>query len=147
MQAIDALLDRLASYKVRQSAPGRWRAICPVCGERNPNTLSIGESDSGAVLLRCFKLGCSVDSIASALGVEVGDLFPPRPEPGRGAAPVRRRRLLSASQALQLLDEELTLAFVCMSDMARGELPDEGTRERLLLAAARVSMLRTEVAA
>ena len=56
-----------------------------------------------------------------------------------------RRRLLTPGQALDLLDMEMTLAIVCANDMARGKSLDEATRGRLLLSAARVSMLRQEM--
>lgn len=147
MSPIDAVLDRLSGHRLRENTPGRWRAVCPVCGEKNASTLSVGEADSGAVLLRCFKQGCSVDAIARALGLEMEDLFPPRPVPGGGTNPMRRRRLISAGQALDLLHDELTLTVVCASDLARGEPVDEATRQRLIQAAARVAMLRDEVRA
>lgn len=147
MSPIDTVLDRLSSYRLRENTPGRWRAVCPVCGEKNASTLSIGEGDSGAVLLKCFKQGCTADAIARALGLEIEDLFPPRPAPGGGTAPARRRRLITAGQALDLLNDEITLAVVCAADLSRGEPIDEATRERLIQAAARVSMLRDEVRA
>jgi hypothetical protein len=141
--SVKALLSRLDA---RANGRDRWRCACPVCGERNKSTLSIGIGDTGAVLLRCFKDGCSVEQIAQALGLELSDLFPPRPDaPGGGNGPVKRRRLISASQALDLLGTEMTLALVCASDMAEGKALDETTRERLLQGAARVSMLREEV--
>ncbi len=66
MSAADAVLARLDSP--RPTGRDRWRAACPVCGERNRSTLSIGIGDSGAVLLKCFKSGCGPDEIAAALG-------------------------------------------------------------------------------
>lgn len=145
MSPIDTVLDRLAGYRLRENATGRWRAVCPVCGERNASTLSIGEADSGAVLFKCFKSECSAHQIAHALGLEIEDLFPPRPAPGGGTSPVRRRRLLTAGQALELLDSEITLAIVCASDMAQGKPLGDDTRQRLTQAAARVAMMRAEV--
>lgn len=145
MSPIDTVLDRLSSYRLRENTPGRWRAVCPVCGEKNASTLSIGEGDSGAVLLKCFKHGCSADAIARALGLEIEDLFPPKPSPGGGTKPMRRRRLITAGQALDLLSDEITFALVCAADLSRGEPIDEATRERLIQAAARVTMLRDEV--
>lgn len=145
MSPIDVVLSRV---EARESAPGRWRAACPVCGGRNRSTLSIGEGDTGAVLIRCFKSECSAESIASALGLELQDLFPSKPaRPGDGAPPMRKRRLLPAHQALQVLEEDLTLAIGCMSQMARGEALDEAARDSLLSAAAHVVFIRDEVAA
>ena len=138
---VDTFLSRVDA---RPNGRDRWRCTCPVCGEGNRSTLSIGVGDSGAVLLKCFKSGCSAEEIASAVGLELTDLFPPRDS---YAAPAKRRRLITAGQALDLLDAEMTLAVVCASDLARGEQLDESTRERLLLGAARVTMLRDEVRA
>lgn len=141
---IDAVLARLESHKLRPSGRDRWRACCPAHKGSNPSTLSVGVGENGAVLLRCWQ-GCDVHQVVGALGLELHDLFPPKPDAGRGAPPMRRRRLLTAGQALDLLDFEIGLILLCASDMAKGEGLDETTRERLLLSAARVSMLRDEV--
>jgi hypothetical protein len=74
---VDTVLARLEPYRLNATGKDRWRAICPVCGERNPNTLSIGVGANDAVLLKCFKQGCSPEVIANALGLEITDLFPP----------------------------------------------------------------------
>jgi hypothetical protein len=137
--SIDTLLSRVDA---RPNGRDRWRCACPVCGERNRSTLSIGIGDTGAVLIKCFKEGCSVEQIAQALGLELSALFPTAPSP---SSPMKRRRLISAGQALDLLDSEATLVMVCASDMARGVAIDEPTRERLLQGAARVALLRDEV--
>jgi putative DNA primase/helicase len=84
MRPIELILDRLAAYKVRGTGPNRWRAICPVCGEKNASTLSIGVGEADQVLLRCFKLGCGAEQIAGVLGLQICDLFPPRPSAGGG---------------------------------------------------------------
>ena len=144
---IDQVLHRLDGFKLRENGRDRWRACCPAHGGSNPSALSVGISSDGAVLLKCWH-GCSTDQVVGALGIELHDLFPPRSDrPGGGAGPMKRRRLITASQALQLLDEEITLAIVCASDMAQRKALDESTRERLMQAAARVSMLQDEVRA
>jgi hypothetical protein len=147
MSALDQVLDRLSNHKLRESTPGRWRAICPCCGEKNGNTLSIGEGDTGAVLIKCFKVGCGPEQIALALGLELTDLFPPKPAAGSGNGPAPRRRMLSAAQALELVEQEMLLAVVCAADLSQGLGLDEATRQRLTLGAARVSMLRQEARA
>jgi hypothetical protein len=143
---VDLVLSRLDGFKLRQNGRDRWRACCPAHGGSNPSALSIGEGDGGAVLLKCWQ-GCSVESIASALGLDLTDLFPPRQTAGYGASAPARRRLLNAGQALELLDGEATLVLVCASDLARGEPLDEPTRERLMLGAARIALMREEVSA
>lgn len=139
--SIDAFLSRLDA---KPNGRDRWRCACPVCGERNRSTLSIGIGDTGAVLLKCWKSGCDPEAIATAVGLEIADLFPPR---DGYAPPAKRRRLITSGQALEVLEGELVLAMVCASDMAQGKPLDESTRERLLQSAARVSMLRDEVRA
>lgn len=142
---IDLVLARLDTYRLRENGRDRWRACCPGHGGRNPSALSVGVGQDDQVLLRCWQ-GCEVDQIAHALGLELSDLFPPKPQ-GHSGKPIQRRRLLTAGQALDLLDAEMTLAIVCASDMARGEALADATRERLMQAAARVSLMREEVRA
>lgn len=138
---LDVVLERLANYRLRENAPGRWRAVCPCCGEHNPNTLSVGEGDSGAVLLRCFKSECSAESIAQALGLEITDLFPPRES---HAGPAKRRRMLPAHQALGLLADEANLIAVCAANLFNGVELAEQDLDRVLTAAARIQILREE---
>jgi hypothetical protein len=142
---IDLVLARLEGYKLRANGGHRWRSCCPAHGGSNPSALSIGEGEGGAVLLRCWQ-GCDVEQIAHALGLDLADLFPPRPEGHTSGRPARRR-MLTAGQALDLLDSESILVMVCASDMARGLTLDDKTRERLCWSAARISVLRQEVSA
>ena len=139
---IDLVLSRIDT---RPNGRDRWRCACPVCGEGNQSTLSIGIGDTGAVLLKCWKSGCSPEQIAAAIGLDITDLFPPKRDAGQGYGAMRRRRLLTASQALELLENEIGLTRLCASDMARGAVLDDVTRERLMVAAARVSVMRDEV--
>jgi hypothetical protein len=143
----DTVAARLAPYKPKETAPGRLRAICPVCGERNASTLSVGEGHDGAVLVTCFKSGCSIEAIAAALGLDVRDLFPPRQAPGGGHPPLQRRRLISPMQALQLLHDEVHLVLVAAADLAAGIALDDADHARLLQAVARIVVLRDEVMA
>jgi len=143
---IGTVLSCLESFKLRENGRNRWRACCPAHGGSNPSALSIGVGDGDAVLLKCWH-GCSVDEVAQALGLELSDLFPLKPAAGGGAPALKRRRLITAGQALDVLDVEMLLCVVCASDMARGEALSEETRQRLLRGAARVSMIRDEVRA
>lgn len=142
MTPIDLVLSRLESHKLRQNGRDRWRACCPAHGGSNPSALSIGVGADDQVLLKCWQ-GCEVDQVAHALGLELSDLFPPKPQNHSSGRPARRR-LLPPAQALELLDAEMTLAVVCAADMAAGRPLDEPTRARLLQSAARVSLLKDE---
>ena len=136
---IHMILERIDA---KPNGRDRWRAACPACGGRNRSTLSIGVGDAGVVLLSCWKSGCGPEEIAAAIGLELEDLFPPR---DASSAPLRRRRLISAGQALDLLDEEATLVWVVASDIARGKTVTAQTVERVIVAAGRIGELRQEV--
>lgn len=140
MSAAELLLARLGDPK--PSGRDRWRARCPVCGGRSRSSLSIGVGAEGQVLLHCFKAECPIESIAAAVGLDVFDLFPER---GSTGAPLPRRRLLSAAQALDLLDSEATTVWIVASDIARGKTIDEETLKRIVTAAGRIGALRQEV--
>ena len=68
----DELLGQLEAVRAR--GLGKWQARCPAHDDREPS-LSIREADDGKILLHCFS-GCTVDSICSAIGIQVTDLFP-----------------------------------------------------------------------
>lgn len=135
-----ALLDRLD--KVRGRGPGQWSARCPAHDDKGPS-LSVKETPDGRVLLHCFA-GCEVSDVIGGLGLDVSELFPPRESHG---APLRRRRLLTAGQALDLLHDEAQLIALCGSNIAHGvELTDDD-RDRCLTAAGRIAYLLDEVRA
>jgi hypothetical protein len=131
------LLDRLD--KVRGRGPGQWSARCPSHDDKGPS-LSVRETSDGRVLLHCFA-GCSVDEVVGALGLELSDLFPPRESNG---APVRRRRLLAAAQALELLSDEAQLIALCGANIAHGVELTRHDLDRCLTAAGRIAYLRNE---
>jgi hypothetical protein len=126
--------------KVRQRQPGQWSACCPAHEDRRPS-LSVRETPEGAVLLFCFS-GCGPEAVVAALGLQLGDLFPPREKSGR--EPKRTPRLLSAGQALELLQAEATFIAVAGANLANGVTLTPADRERLLQAAGRVGWLRDE---
>ena len=66
----EGFLHRLDS--VRQIGTDKYLALCPAHDDRKPS-LSIREGDRG-ILIRCWT-GCSLESICSALGIQVADLF------------------------------------------------------------------------
>lgn len=80
MNIYDILLSRL--HKPRRAAPRggavrAHRAHCPCCqadGDSNPS-LSVAESDTGGMLIYCFK-GCGALDVIAALGLEAADLYP-----------------------------------------------------------------------
>ena len=62
-----------------------------------------------------------------------------------GSGPLKRRRLITAGQALELLEAEATFLWIVASDMVRGIAPDAATKDRLIATAARIGALRLEV--
>ncbi len=141
---VDNVLSRLERPRERQR--GQWSARCPAHDDRSPS-LSVRETDDGRVLLHCYS-GCSTAQVLGALGLDLADLFPPRERaPGAGAAPERRRRLLTAGQALELLDAEALLVASSAATLAAGHALTDDDRDRLLTASARVAVLRDEVRA
>jgi len=101
----------------------------------------VRETPEGAVLVHCFA-GCTVDAVLGALGLELSDLFPPREK--SGSEPQRQPRLLTAPQALELLEAEATFIAVAARNIANGVTLTQPDLDRLLLAAGRVGWLRDQ---
>jgi hypothetical protein len=134
MNAADTLLGHLDA--VRETGPGRWLARCPAHDDKSPS-LSVRECDDGVVLLHDFG-GCDSADVLAALGLELKDLFP---------APLTHHRPptrsgISASDALQAIDNEaLTVAIIAADLRAHREI-DNPTWNRLALAAQRIGAAR-----
>jgi len=79
---LDSILSRLKNVR---RVKGGWQACCPAHDDRRAS-LSISVGDDGRVLLHCHA-GCDVRDVASALGLEMRDLFPQpeRSDTHRGA--------------------------------------------------------------
>lgn len=58
----------------RQARPGEWRARCPVHNGRSTTSLSISESETGNVMVKCWA-GCRFEDICQAVGVKPRNLF------------------------------------------------------------------------
>jgi len=58
-----------------------WAARCPAHDDRR-QSLTVREGDDGRVLLHCHA-GCTPHEIVSALGLRLGDLFPPKQRTSR----------------------------------------------------------------
>ena len=70
------VLSRLQGVK---GGGGQWSARCPAHDDKR-QSLSISQGKDGQVLLKCHT-GCTVESITSALGIEVKDLFQKQERP------------------------------------------------------------------
>lgn len=88
------------------------------CDKDRRASLSIREFDTGALGVHCFA-GCPVESVVAALGLQLNDLFPPRPDaPGAGSA--GEKRPYSVRELVEALDRELLVAWALLGDLAAG---------------------------
>lgn len=126
-----ALLSRLD--RVKSTGPGKWVARCPAHDDHGPS-LSIKELDDGRTLVHCFS-GCSVHEVVAALGMELSDLFPPRPlYDGRKS----ERRPFSADDALRCIDFEVGIVYLMALEVIEGKALSDEQFERLVLAMERI---------
>jgi hypothetical protein len=131
MTAAAKILERLTG--VKQTAPGRWMAICPAHEDRSPS-LSIREMDDGRVLIYCFA-SCGAGDVLAAIGLRMGDLFD-KPL-SHHLPPIRGG--LNARELLELSAHEATVALLLACDAQKRQLT-AGECERLSQAAARLQM-------
>jgi hypothetical protein len=135
---IENVLGRVELARPRQ--PGQVSARCPAHADKGPS-LSIRETPEGAVLLHCFA-GCSVQEIVSAMGLELHELFPPRERPAN--APKRIARLLTAPQALELLESEAQFVGIVAGNIGNGVTLTDDDRNRVQAAAGRIRYVRDQ---
>jgi hypothetical protein len=136
----NTLLSRLD--KVRQTGRDAWMAACPAHADRSPS-LSIRQMTDGRVLVHDFG-GCDVHDVLAAAGVELSDLFPPRPDDRLRRPP--ERRPFPAMDALIALDDDVLLVHQCALAVARGEVLSETTIALLGEAGARIHAARNACA-
>lgn len=129
----DLLLSKLDG--VKRTGEGRWIARCPAHADKRAS-LSIRELDDGRVLVHDFA-GCSVHAVIGSAGLEISDLFPPRPsDPAHAGKP--ERRPFPATDILRAIGFEALVVACAASAMATGEPLGLADRERLKLAASRI---------
>ena len=134
-----ACLDR-----VFEKGPDSWRASCPTAahphGDRSAG-LSIDTAEDGRILLYC-PAGCHAEEICGAIGMELRDLFPPKPfhnghrPPAGGLSYAERKKLSNA-----LHTEELVIK-IFDEDRANGLPMDDDDRERVGIAMAYAAKFR-----
>jgi hypothetical protein len=119
---INGLLSRLEG--VRETGRGRWLARCPAHADRSPS-LSIAEGDDGRILLFCHA-GCGAADIVAGVGLELRDLFPPRPgatgdvTTRDGHRQSRMRCGLTAREATALLARDAGAVALAAANIAAG---------------------------
>ena len=127
---------------VQRRGPDRWLARCPAHRDRTPS-LSIREGYDGCALLYCFA-GCSTYNVLDAIGLDMADLFPRRPQSSSSTSLARRRVAppIPARDALELLEEETIRVEITAIRLAQGE-PIEAHCEALEIAAGRIAAIRS----
>jgi hypothetical protein len=122
----------------------RWRAICPAHESKHrTRSLAVFEADDGRVLLKCHA-GCEVDAIVRAVGLDLGDLFPPRVDDDQRGPRVRKP--FSERDAVRALAHELRVAWVVLADLAGGRPITDVDRIRAGVARERCEALIQELA-
>jgi hypothetical protein len=125
MGQADRLLAHL--HGARRTGPSTWVALCPAHEDKSPS-LSIREVDDGRLLVHCFGQ-CSVDEVVRAVGLDLSDLFPPRPPAAGGTKPERRRFM--PSDVFDILRREAGIVFVVGSDMLHEQSVSDSDFQRL----------------
>jgi hypothetical protein len=135
MTNIEQLLGRLERVKGRN---GSWTARCPAHDDKGPS-LAIRHVDDGRILLHCFA-GCQVESVVAAMGMDMGDLFPP--DDKRLEYPVEGKKRLKpafyASDLIRILSFEALVVSICASDVRKGKKLSDEDNERLRVAQQRI---------
>jgi hypothetical protein len=126
---IDTLLARLEG--VRPKGSNQWSCKCPAHADRSPS-LSIKFADDGTILINCFA-GCDANDVLAAVGMNIRDLFP-KP---LAHSIFKKRRGLSAFDALRAMRHELSVVQFIAEDISNGQR-DELLLRRAQLAAARI---------
>jgi hypothetical protein len=131
------LLERL--QRVHQSAPQRWRAVCPAHESKHrTQSLAIRELGDGTVLLKCFA-GCGATDIVDKLGLQLADLFPSQHyvlgEPRR---PQKPNHWHAIREAIQTLKHECLVVAICASDIGEGHAVPKGDADRCFECATKI---------
>jgi hypothetical protein len=134
----EALIGKLDGVQGRGP---RWRAICPAHESKHrTRSLAVYEADDGRVLVKCHA-GCDVQSVVGAVGLDLSELFPPKPI---GDQP-RVKRPWSVRDVARSLEREAMVCWVVLQDMAAGKVITKGDRERAGIAADRCAHLLKEL--
>lgn len=134
----DSPVERFLSLVdgVKRTGIGAWLARCPAHADKRPS-LSIRDTDNGAVLIHCFA-GCTAHEVVAAVGLELSDLFPPRSaEPAHFGRP--ERRPFPTPDAFRAVVFEVTIVGVAGAAIVAGEPFSKYDKDRLLVAVGRIN--------
>lgn len=135
MSPVENLLARLEKVKGRNNS---WTARCPAHADGSPS-LAVRQAEDGRVLLHCFA-GCETESVLSAVGMSMSDLFPP--DEKRKQYPVEGKPAIKpafyASDLMRIIGFEALVVQIVAFDIAHGKPLSEETRDRMLVAYQRI---------
>lgn len=135
MSPVENLLGRLEMVKGRNNS---WTARCPAHADRSPS-LAVRQSEDGRVLLHCFG-GCETESVLSAVGMSMSDLFPP--DEKRREYPVEGKPAIKpafyASDLMRIIGFEALVVQIVAFDIGNDKPVSKETRDRMLLAYQRI---------
>ena len=134
MTPAERFVQRLSKVKGRN---GTWTACCPAHEDKSPS-LSVREAMDGRVLVHCFG-GCDVQSVLSAVGMDMVDLFPERDERldhNQVSKPLKPA--FYASDLLRIASFECLVVMIAAYDMRRGKKLSEEDLTRLETAQQRI---------
>lgn len=125
-QAFDQMLSKLQKVTRRGK---NWVACCPAHDDSNPS-LSLCLLPDGRILIKCWA-GCDVNSIVTALGFDLSDLFP-EPIAERQYQHFKSLERLPDKKNTDRMEHEKRILEIAKSDRAQGKRlsPEDLIRER-----------------
>jgi len=135
MSALETLLSRLTKVKGKRDS---WTACCPAHEDKSPS-LAVRQLDDGRILIHCFA-DCSVQSIMAAVGMDVGDLFPPDEKRQLYNDPMKPVKVsFYATDLMRIIHFESTILQIAAFDVSEGKSLSNSDRQRVRLAHERIT--------
>lgn len=137
---VHKLLDRLD--KVKTNGTDRWTACCPAHDDKGPS-LAVRLADDGKLLIHCFA-GCGAANVLAAVGMEMHELFPKRPDDFRSKPTSPSQRWVPRDVLSCVAREALVVVFAAEA-VHKGQSLSTDDLERLAVAAGRLRAAAKEV--
>jgi hypothetical protein len=135
MSALETLLSRLTKVKGKRDS---WTACCPAHEDKSPS-LAVRQIDDGRILMHCFA-DCSIQSIMAAIGMDVGDLFPPDEKRQFYTDPMKPMKVsFYATDLMRIINFESTILQIAAFDVSEGKSLSDNDRKRVRLAHERIT--------
>ena len=104
--------------KVRKVGEGRYNALCPVHGDKNPS-LGVTIRDDQSIVMNCLSCGANGVAVCNALGIEIQELFPPH----KRFSKYQKQTAIgfSAEQILAALEKESLVVLIAANKILKNE--------------------------